>query len=112
MEKEGIYTLAWETWGTSSQIDVFIEEMLELVHELLKARRGGVTWNNAVLEEVADVLICLEQLETRLKVMPADIDRKTNRPTGSLFDIVEEIKSRKLARLKERLQAANTGVIK
>jgi len=41
MEKEGIYTLAWETWGTSSQIDVFIEEMLELVHELLKARRGA-----------------------------------------------------------------------
>ena len=35
----------------------------------------------------------------------------TNRPTGSLFDIVEEIKSRKLARLEDRLQAANAVVV-
>ncbi|MFA5408740.1 MAG: hypothetical protein WC343_08230, partial [Bacilli bacterium] len=110
MEKEELYNEAWKTWGSDSQIDVLIEEMLELIHELLKARRRGVTWNNAIFEEIADVLICLEQVETRLKMLPTDIDRKTNRPAGYLFDFVEDIKSRKLSRLEERLQAAKAEV--
>lgn len=104
MEKEEIYKEAWRLWGADTQIDILIEEMAELTMAILKARRHGAIWSRAVLEEIADVMICLEQVTTRLKALPSDIDRETNRPTGYLYDIVEEVKARKIARLTETLQ--------
>ena len=106
MKKEELYNEAWRLWGGDMQIDILIEEMAELTHALIKARRHNVLWSHAVFEEIADVMICLEQVNTRLKALPSDIDRKTNRPTGYLIDIVEEIKAHKLERLEERLFAA------
>ena len=106
MKKEELYNEAWRLWGGDMQIDILIEEMAELTHALIKARRHNMSWSHEVLEEIADVTICLEQVNTRLKALPSDINRKTNRPTGYLIDIVEEIKARKLERLEERLFAA------
>lgn len=106
MKKEELYKEAWRLWGGDTQLDILIEEMAELMQAVIKARRHNVTWSHAVLEEIADVSICLEQVNTWLKALPSDIDRETNRPTGYLIDIVEEIKARKLARLEERLCAA------
>lgn len=103
MKKEELYKEAWRLWGADMQLDILIEEMAELTQAILKARRYTVTWSRAVLEEIADVSICLEQVETRLKSLPVDIDRETNRPTGYLIDIVEEMKAIKLSRLEERL---------
>ncbi len=111
MEKEELYTEAWRLWGGDMQLDILIEEMAELTQAIIKARRHSVTWNHAIFEEIADVLICLEQVETRLKALPADIDRETNRPTGYLFDIIEELKAGKLARLEERLCAAKAEMV-
>lgn len=105
MDKEELYNEAWRLWGGDMQFDILIEEMAELAQAIIKARRHNMTWSYAVLEEIADVTICLEQVNTRLKALPADNDRKINRPTGYLIDIVEEIKARKLARLEERLCA-------
>ena len=101
MEKEEIYNEAWRLWGGDTQLDILIEEMAELTHAILKARRHGATWSPAVLEEIADVTICMEQITTHLKALPTDIDRETNRPTGYLYDIVEEVKDRKIARLEK-----------
>lgn len=106
MEKEELYIDAWRTWGGDMQLDILIEEMSELIQAILKARRCNVLWSHEVLEEIADVSICLEQVVSWLKLLPTDIDRKTNRPTGYLIDIVEEIKAGKLERLEERLCAA------
>lgn len=106
MEKEELYNEAWRLWGGDMHLDNLIEEMAELIQALMKARRRGVLWSNAVFEEMADVIICLELVETRLKTMPVDIDRETNSPVGYLFDIVEDVKAYKLARLEERLCAA------
>lgn len=106
MEKEELYNEAWRFWGGDMQIDILIEEMAELIQAIMKARRRSVTWSHEVLEEIADVTICLEQVNTRLKALPTDIDRKTNRPTGYLIDIVEEIKTYKLDRLEKRLCAS------
>lgn len=104
MEKEELYNEVWRVWP-DMQLDILIEEMAELTQAIIKTRRYNMTWSYAVLEEIADVSICLEQVNTRLKALPTDICRKTNCPTGYLFDIVEEIKARKLARLEERLFA-------
>jgi hypothetical protein len=105
MEKEELYNEAWRLWGGDTQLDILIEEMAELTQAIIKTRRHNMTWSYAVLEEIADVSICLEQVETRLKGRSCDINRKTMLPTRYLFDIVEEIKERKLTRLEERICA-------
>lgn len=104
MKKEDLYREAWRLWGANAQMDVLIEEMAELTQAIIKARRRDQIWSEEIFEEIADVLICLEQVETRMKALPTDIDRKTNDPTGYLFDIVEEIKAGKLARLEEQIR--------
>jgi len=109
-EKEALYNEVWRFWGGDMQIDILIGEMAELTQALIKSRRHNATWSHAVLEEIADVTICLEQVNSRLKSLPTDIDRETNRPTGYLIDIVEEIKAVKLTRLEERLCVAKGEV--
>jgi len=111
MEKEELYNEAWHLWGGDMQFDILIEEMAELMQAIIKARRHNVTWSHKVLEEIADVSICLEQVNIWLKALPSDIDRETNRPTGYLIDIVEEIKANKLARFEERLCAAKEAEV-
>ncbi len=110
MKKEELYKEAWCIWGRDTQLDILIEEMAELTQAIIKARRCNMIWNPAVLEEIADVTICLEQIDTILKALPTDIDRKTNRPIGYLIDIVEVIKVGKLERLEERLFTAMNAV--
>ena len=64
-EVKQLYHTCWMHWGAYPQIDVAIEEMAELTHALLKARRKGYpsfSSSSAVLEELADTVICLEQL--------------------------------------------------
>jgi len=57
--------LAITTWGENAQIDMCLEEMSELAKALLKWRRyGGDVFmsDKAVLEEIADVQIMLDQM--------------------------------------------------
>jgi hypothetical protein len=111
MEKSELYNEAWRLWGGDMQLDILIEEMAELTQAIIKTRRHNVTWSHAVFEEIADVLICLEQVETRLKALPTSFDWETNSPRGYLWDIVEELKAGKLARLEERLAAAKAEMV-
>jgi hypothetical protein len=111
MKKEELYMQAWRIWGRDMQLDILIEEMAELTQAIIKARRCNMIWNPVVLEEIADVTICLEQIDTILKALPTDIDRVTNQPTGYLIDIVEEIKACKIARLEGRLCAAKKSEV-
>ena len=67
IETKQLYHTAWTHWGGSAQIDVLIEEMSELIHALIRARRCGREFNGAVIEEIADVSICIEQMKNRLK---------------------------------------------
>lgn len=51
-------------YGRDQQEDVAIEEMSELIKAILKMRRNGVSLENfaAVVDELADVMIMLDQL--------------------------------------------------
>ena len=50
-------------WGEDTQVDMLIEEMSELTFALLKARRAGKgTITSAVVEELTDVSIVLEEI--------------------------------------------------
>ena len=96
-ETKSLLHRAVYTYGCSAQQDVAIEEMSELTKALLKFRRAGTLVDEEtkgklrsdVAEEVADVLITIEQL----KIM-FDIE-----------DDVEAWKEKKLSRLKERLSS-------
>lgn len=95
-EKRQLYTQAWFLWGANTQVDMCIEEMSELTWAFLKSRRSHVVFSYAVFEEIADVIICLEQIETRLRTLHM-------RSGNPLWDQVERIKAEKLTRLQERV---------
>jgi hypothetical protein len=112
-DREQLYNTAWKHWGAEMQVDILIEEMSELIHALLRARRNNTFYTYAVYEEMADVLICLEQLEVRMKAFPTfkttpegytDSNGDSGLiQTGCIYDQVEQIRDAKLLRLKERL---------
>lgn len=60
-ERERIYQKAIDTYGRLNQIVIAFEEMGELTKELSKNFRG-VSNRDAIAEEVADVIIIMEQL--------------------------------------------------
>lgn len=80
--------LSW--YGSSTQVDMAVEEMNELTKELLKNRRGKENRSDIAME-MADVYIMLEQLkfifgidETELKVnVESKILRLKNRIGGN-----------------------------
>jgi len=77
---------ALDTWGTD-QITILFEEMAELQKELCKFLRGNDT-TQEIAEELADVKICLAEMEM-------------------LFDVEDKVESNindKLLRLRKRLE--------
>ena len=56
-----IYQDALDTWGENAQLDVAIEEMSELIKEIIKYKRG-LGNKQHMSEEIADVMIMLEQI--------------------------------------------------
>ena len=103
-EREQLYNTAWKHWGSDAQADQLIEEMSELIHALIAARRNNTFYTYAVSEEIADVTICLEQFEVRMKAFPTTAKKGDELVIcGCVYDQVEQIKNAKLLRLKERL---------
>lgn len=97
MHTHQLYETAWKHWGAESQINMLIEEMAELTQAILKTRRQGVTYSYAFSEELADVIICIEQIKNQMQKFPLGLK------DGTLWDQVLEIKNMKLDRLEKRL---------
>jgi len=50
-------------YGDDTQTDILIEEMSELTKAIIKSRRSHTHYKSAnIIEELADVIICIEQL--------------------------------------------------
>lgn len=68
--------------GGKTQEIVWVEELGELQHEITKSLRGNLRKEH-LLEEFADVLICLEQLKIKYNISDEQlqewIDYKHNR---------------------------------
>ena len=87
MTNTELYHLALSTYGAEAQTLMVMEEMAELQKELCKHARG--TDNRAgIAEEIADVLIMLDQMMV----------------LHDCASLVTGYKQYKLYRLKERLQ--------
>ena len=93
MDTERSETLrdAVEVWGEDAQIDVAIEELSELTTELARRQRGRES-PVAIVEEIADVQVCLDQL----KLMYGR-------------EQVAEAEREKLDRLRRRAEACRDG---
>lgn len=61
MSDKELYRLALETWGPDAQTVIVFEEMAELQKELCKNARGKNNQDH-IAEEIADVLIMLDQM--------------------------------------------------
>ena len=61
MTEKEIYKQALEKWGPLAQTNIMFEEMAELQKELCKNGRGKDNRSH-IAEEIADVLIMLEQM--------------------------------------------------
>jgi NTP pyrophosphatase (non-canonical NTP hydrolase) len=63
-DRRNIYKMALDKWGPQSQIDMLVEECAELIVAVHHARRalGADGTMAAVIEELADVEIMLEQM--------------------------------------------------
>ena len=84
-----LYRRALAEWGKEAQIAMLHEEIGELLAALGKLRRGRVT-HEALVDEIADVRIMLEQVEEIFEL-----------PSG----LVEKVVDRKIRRLRGRLPA-------
>lgn len=88
------YKQAIETYGVRAQKLMAIEEMSELTKEICKDFRGKLNREHLV-EEMADVLIMLDQLLLMYKVSEEEI---------------VSMCTRKMKRLKERLEKQNDEI--
>ena len=83
-------------YGVGPQLDQLIEEMAELMVAINHGRRHNNLYEENICEEVADVLICLNQL---MIIIAHDIG-----DYGS-YDYIEKLVLEKQSRLKARLEA-------
>jgi len=87
-EYEQLMLDALKKWGLQSQKLIWIEEMSELIQAIAKSDREiNPSYEIQVLEELADVDICLDQMKI-------------------LYPNYEEIKKQKIARLKRLVKGA------
>ena len=77
-------------WGRTSQIDMLQEECAELIVAINKYKRNNVGTTEAVLEEIADVEIMIDQIKVLLEANELRVD---------------VFKEKKIERLKDMLNA-------
>lgn len=90
-----LYKEALSVYGSASQVEKTVEECAELIHAIQKSKEGLRTTLKiaAVAEEIADVEIVLAQMRL-------------------IFPGVTEMKTKKLERLRERIETIqNEGAV-
>ena len=98
-QKEDIYKRQFNIYGTDYNIDLIFEETSELTKALLKARRYGMNEErrNAIIDEIADVSICIEKLIMLLGCKPEVDDRINYKLARSIVRMREKLKKEEAA---------------
>ena len=76
---------AWKQWGMDMQLTIFEEELSELGEAITLTHIDHIHWSEQVFEELADVLICFQQIEVYLREFPTNLEG-----THTLWMDVEE----------------------
>ena len=91
-ERKATYKVALRKWGIDAQVMMAVEEMSELTKEICKLFRGKGTLDD-LADEIADVLITIEQLKL----------------IYDLGDAVDDHMAMKIQRLQDRLGMLEVG---
>lgn len=94
MNYQEIFNKAMSTYGEKAQKLMAIEEMSELTKEICKDFRGELNREN-LIEEMADVLIMLDQMLILYKISGEEVGL---------------MRIKKVERLKERLEKQNDEI--
>ena len=90
---------AWTAFGPESQLDMVIEEAAELIQAIAKSRRilyytpGKAVQAPQVACEIADVLVCLQQIEIVMRESDA-WDRVVNEHRAKIGRLKMLVKER------------------
>lgn len=87
---------AIETYGKDMQLTVAVEELSELIKELCKHKRGSEN-REAIIEELADCYIMMEQIEIIFNIRNAEIACKVIEKTERLEKRLEEVSKNETA---------------
>lgn len=69
---ENVIEKAIEKWGKEAQTIVAMEECAELIKECSKMLRGQGNIDH-LIEEIADLMICIEELEVMYNIDNGDV---------------------------------------
>ena len=80
---------AIETYGKDMQLNVAVEELSELIKEICKHKRA-VDNREAIIEEMADCYIMLDQLQTIFNISEEEICDKMEEKVDRLEQRLDE----------------------
>ena len=108
MENKYILQKSIDTYGEKAIIDLFFEEAAQLTYALMTVRRYGTESKRVegVVDEIADVTICLEYLKMIYKCDKA-VDDRIDYKIDRTAQRIAELNSRQ--DLKSQLYNAFTG---
>lgn len=72
--EKGIIAESIQHYGKNNQSTVCMEECAELIQAISKAKRGKINRDN-MIEEIADVLICIEMLKQMYMISDEKINK-------------------------------------
>lgn len=90
-ENRELYKEAWSKWGSYFQLDMMKEESIELALAVSHYARGRASMED-VVEEMADVILMIEQIQVVLSIPD---------------EAIESVKLEKLEKLRGLLLLAN-----
>lgn len=79
--EKGIITDSIQHYGKNNQSTVCMEECAELIQSISKAKRGKINRDN-MIEEITDVLICIEMLKQMYMISDEKINKWIEKETG------------------------------
>jgi NTP pyrophosphatase (non-canonical NTP hydrolase) len=104
-EQRRILREALELYGADSCVDLLIEEMAELTQAIMKSRRYQNRYrSHHVIEELADVMICIESLKI---ILSGGLMKE-----GGINALLSEYDNIKMCRLKKRILADNPNAFR
>lgn len=91
-KEKALYKAALITFGDKNQLTVATEELSELQQQICKVVRGAMDRKH-LIEEMADVCICIEQVMQILNISRSDLQVAKNRKQKRLVKIIAEAQS-------------------
>jgi hypothetical protein len=107
-ERKKLYAEIHKREEYNEGLDNCIVDLAGFIQGILETRAQGVTYSYYFSDKLSNLLISLEQVETRLKAMPFDV--RDGRILNNMWDgQVMKMKEKKLVALKEYIENVEEG---